>query len=274
MDMKTMRVMNLACTALMAILLMSCNNMDEFPAENEKNESQFLKIKAEPAGWNRDTSTRATYETHTLTDNINFPMTFTEGDAIGLFAVDRNGKVKLANVKYTYDGSGWISDTPIENNMETLFRTYFAYYPWKDNSIGLPEVNDEPDELTAEGFFHDLIAAWTPANDQHLLTDFTISDLMVAKGVMNIYMNIDFALEHKMGLLVTKPVLSYYNVNDPSDTWTVNQNFTTYIPYSIGDYRYFIAKPGSVITLGSKTTSVTSGQAEQLYFTNGEPGEH
>ena len=102
-------------------------------------------------------------------------------------------------------------------------------------------------------------------------------DWMMAKGTTTTpyfhEIQVSFTLTHQMGLLITKDVLSYYRLGNPSETWTETQTFSPNIPYSIGDLRYYFAKPDTPTTLGSKTTTVDAGQVEQLYFTNGEPVE-
>lgn len=100
---------------------------------------------------------------------------------------------------------------------------------------------------------------------------------MIGKGTASMpyyqEMQVSFTMKHRIGLLVTKETLSYYNVNDTSDTWTVKQTFTGNIPYVIGDCLYFFAKPGVETALGSKKATVGSGEVEQLYFSKGEPSE-
>lgn len=261
----------LTLLAMAAALLTSCSQDDSAVSANNGG-AMPLKVLVGQAGWGAKSATRATYSSHSLSGGcINLPMDFTSGDAIGIYAVDETGKVTVANRKYYYDGTQWTSDDPIENYLGLYFCDFFAYYPWKESPTGAPAAGSTQDITSADTFFAGLVTAWTPSADQSTLAAFTGSDLMTAKGTVSHAMVASFTLAHRMGLLITKPVLSFYDYDNPSDTWTVTQSFTGSIPYAIGDFRYYLAKPGLSVTLGSKTTTMASGQAEQLYFSSGEP---
>lgn len=262
--------------AISLLFLTSCSSDDSFNRQSSESSDNTLKLSVSPAGWDCQTSTRALYDSFSeKAGNKNLSMTFQQGDAIGLFACDRTGKVVVANKKYTYSGSLWTTDNPIEYVTGLGSYIFFAYYPWQSTLSGAPAINSTPDITSAETFFAPAIAQWTPAADQSDVTKFTSQDLMVAKGTNNIpYFNevvVSFTMTHQMGLLVTKGSLSYYDEDNPSDTWEVNQTFSPNIPYAIGSNYYFFAKPGVATTLGTKTTTVQAGQVEQLFFTNGEP---
>jgi len=250
----------------------------------EQTEKATLTLNVTPNGWNDglsfEATTRASYSAlaEGSSGNKTFNMSFTSGDAIGLFICDKTGKVVTANLKFTYNGSAWNTEDPIEYVTGLGSYTFFAYYPWVSSLTGAPAVNETPELTSADTFFASVISSWTPAADQSNVTKFTAQDLMVAKGTNSTpyfhEVTVSFTLAHKMGLLITKGTLSYYNINDPSDTWTVDQTFSPNVPYAISDKYYFFAKPNTATTLGSKTTIVASGQVEQLYFTNGEPSTH
>ena len=57
---------------------------------------------------------------------------FEQGDAIGVFAVDAEGKVVRSNVKYVCNGVNWNVDddatVPIQFDSDY---SYFAYYPYQ-----------------------------------------------------------------------------------------------------------------------------------------------
>ena len=259
--------------ALMAaIMVSSCNE-----AENDSqmvNQSISLDISME--GWDRLDVTRASYSAMSESSgNKLFGMSFTSGDAIGLFACDKTGKVVIANKKFTYSGSSWSTETPIEYVTGLSGYTFFAYYPWVSSLSGAPAINSTPDLTSADTFFASAISSWTPEADQSTVAKFTGQDLMVAKGTNSTpyfhEVQVSFTMTHQMGLLVTKPTLTYYDIDNPADTHDVVQSFTTNIPYTNGSYCYFFCKPGVATTLGDKTATVAKGQVWQLYFSNGEP---
>ena len=267
---------------LVSMLFASCNWIDDDLSDctNNQSEKETLTLNVTPQQWDDGAQTRASYNAFSegSSGNKTFSVNFTSGDAIGLYAVDKTGKVVVANSKYTYSGSAWNTEDPIEYVTGLGSYTFFAYYPWVASLSGAPAVDDTPDITSADTFFASAVTAWTPAADQSNITKFTSQDLMIAKGTNSTpyfhEVQVSFTMTHKMGLLVTKGTLSYYNINDPSDTWTVEQTFSPNIPYAISDKYYFFAKPNTATTLGSKTATVGSGQLEQLFFTNGEPSTH
>ena len=264
---------------LAILLFASCNANDDDLSNNSKENTDkvTLLLNITPDGWNNQTTTRASYSAlaEGSSGNKTFNMSFTSGDAIGLFICDKTGKVVTANLKFTYNGSAWNTEDPIEYVTGLGSYTFFAYYPWVSSLIGAPAVNSTPDLTSADTFFASAISSWTPAADQSNVTKFTAQDLMVAKGTNSMpyfhEVQVTFNLAHKMGLLITKSSLDYYDIDDPSDTWSEEQTFSPNIPYTLNGLCYFYAKPNTSTTLGSKTATVASGQVEQLYFTNGEP---
>lgn len=261
-------------------MLSSCSAIDDDTSGCPDNQQAKLSLSVTPEQWGDGALTRASYSAFSegSSGNKTFNVSFSSGDAIGLFAIDKTGTVVVANQKYTYSGSSWTTDDPIEYVTGLGSYTFFAYYPWVASLSGAPAVDDTPDITSADTFFGAAVTAWTPATDQSTLAAFTGSDLMIAKGTNSTpyfhEVTVSFTLAHKMGLLITKGTLSYYNINDPSDTWTVDQTFSPNVPYAISDKYYFFAKPNTATTLGSKTVTVGSGQLEQLYFTDGEPSTH
>lgn len=275
---KSMKLFGWNVYLLMAagIFITSCSQEN---GENpERENKQCLSLSVAPEQWSGEGLTRATYSGFSESSgNKIFQTTFQSGDAIGIFACDKTGKVTITNKKYTYNGSTWNTEEPIEYITGLGNYSFFAYYPWQETLTGAPAINTTPDVSSAEAFFASVISSWTPAADQSNVTKFTAQDLMVAKGTNSMpyfhEVQVAFNLAHKMGLLVTKASLSYYDEDNPSDTWEVTQTFSPNIPYAIGSNYYFLAKPGVATTLGTKTTTVQGGQVEQLFFTNGEPSK-
>lgn len=260
------------------MLFASCSLIDDDLSDSPKEQTgkATLSLNVTPAKWDNDATTRASYSSLSENSgNKTFLLSFQSGDAIGLFVCDKTGKVIVANQKYTYNGSAWNTDDPIEYVTGLGNYTFFAYYPWVSSLTSAPVVNATPDLTSADSFFSSAITSWTPAADQSDVTKFTSQDLMVAKGTNSApyfhEVQVSFTMVHQVGLLVTKPTLTYYDIDNPSDTHNVVQSFTTNIPYANGNYCYFFCKPGVATTLGDKTVTVAKGQVWQLYFSNGEP---
>ena len=137
---------------------------------------------------------------------------FEQGDAIGVFAVDAEGKVVRSNVKYVCNGVNWNVDddatVPIQFDSEY---SYFAYYPYQADLTTLAPGVAEDEMLTAEAiatsdaFFEEMIGNWEVKDNQKAKADYVASDLMVAKGThapgAGDY-SIDFELFHQMGLVM------------------------------------------------------------------------
>ena len=255
---------------IMSILtLTACNEYegDTLIVSDRSNLSLAVNIDE----WGDTGSTRAGYSSISENNgNKVFGLSFTSGDAIGLFVCDKDGKVLVSNHKWTYSENEWTTESSIGYNEDY---TYFAYYPWVSSLSGAPALNATPDISSAESFFASVISAWTPAADQSTVATFTGSDLMVSKGTIIQERQVAFMMEHQMALAVTQPTITYYDINDPSYTWTVTQSFTGKTPYQIGSNYYYFVKPGVETTIGSKVVNLESGQVEQLYFTNMEPGK-
>lgn len=257
-------------TLLAMVVMVGCSSDETI------NMSKGLSVGVSVEGWNEVGGTRATYSPIQESSGKKvFKASFNTGDKIGIFLCDKNGKVVIANMKFTYDGSKWNTDTPFEYFAGLGNHLFFAYYPYQESLQGAVAVGDTPDVSSADTFFSGSVGLWTPAGDQGSLEKFTSQDLMISKGNVSMpyfqEVNVSFSMSHKMGLLITKKSLDYYNVDDPSDTWSEVQNFSGNIPYELGGLCYFFAKPNVSTTLGSKTTKVGSGQVEQLYFSGGEP---
>lgn len=286
MDMKKFMNKQFAAGNILCGFLVVVMSMLSFVAcsENEgetliDNNVSSLSLAINIDGWGDNVSTRASYSAMSEGSSGNkvFGLSFTSGDAIGLFACDKDGKVVIANHKWSYNGSAWATESPIEYVTGMGGYTFFAYYPWKSSLSGAPALNSTPDISSAESFFGSAISAWTPAADQSTIAAFTGSDLMMAKGTTSTpyfhEVQVAFTMAHQMGLAVTQPDLTFYDINDPSYTWTVTQSFTGNIPYQIGSNYYYLVKPGVETTIGAKSTTLAARQVEQLFFTNLEPGK-
>ncbi len=158
---------------------------------------------------------------------------FDANEAIGLYAVSKDGLVVIPNIKLVkkQDDQG----NPIwktENNQRFLFTTnykYFAYYPYSNTA---PTIDKEA--TTATAFFKDMIDKWEPAKAQNEETTLVSQDLQVASGVIEPDAStLKFEMAHSMGLAVlnreSKSVTKHYILNGyTSYTW--DNGTTTLIP--------------------------------------------
>ena len=279
-NLKTMRLVFLALTVLSLSFLTSCDREDsDVPALGRGSLSIVVNTEPWKPEGGEDAETRTSYSAIVESGGSKIlPTTFSSGDAIGLYVVDKKGKVIVANMKCTFNGSSWVTANTVEYKKGMMDYTYYAYYPYRESPSGGHSVGDDVSTVTSDTeFAASLIKDWTPNSNQSTIEGFSGSDLMTGKGTTSMpyyqEVKVSFTMKHRMGLLVTKETLSYYNVDDISDTWTVRQTFTGNIPYAIGDCLYFFAKPGVETVLGSKTATVGEGEMQQLYFSGGEPSE-
>ena len=165
---------------------------------------------------------------------------FNDNEAIGLYAVSKDGLVVIPNVKLTkgQDGS-WKT----ENDQRFLFTTnysYFAYYPYR-NTPDLLDVNVKA--TTADEFFKDMITNWNPVKEQTTEDVLLKQDLQVAKGVIKgDASTLTFNMAHSMGLVV---------LNLKSKEVPVKRTFTT------NNYTYYFPKLEGRVTTKPATTEYT-----------------
>ena len=204
-----------------------------------------------------------------------FKTTFEAGDAIGVFDVDKDGKIVRSNVKYVCNGTRWNIDDdatePVEFNDD---HSYYAYYPYMadlkstdpDKEGDDKTVNLDPNGKLAENqsvtfgeeaqsFFDDMTANWVVFNNQGgntLIdkTNYVLSDLMVSKGVRTEGADkytITFTMKHQMGLVILnfgvmeRVVDSQIKWNEP-----VTQTFKGETrPYVVQGKARYIVNPAS-----------------------------
>ena len=197
---------------------------------------------------------------------------FGDGDAIGLYAVSKDGKVVIPNVKLTKGQDGiWKT----ENNQRFLFTTnysYFAYYPYRNTPDPL-DVNIKA--TTADEFFKDKIDNWEPAKVQNVESALVSQDLQVASGIVKADAStLEFKMARQVGLAVltlsdkTIPVTCYFKDNsymyyygDKSKvpniskkvgetTLTASTEFKDHVPYCIHKGTKYL----QIIPLGVQTS--------------------
>ena len=201
--------------------------------------------------------------------------TFEAGDAIGVFDVDKDGKIVRSNVKYVCNGTRWNIDDDATEPVEFYDdHSYYAYYPYmpdlKSNDPD-KEGDDKTVELDPDGkiaenstvtagaeageFFKDVTANWVVLDNQGgetLInkTNYVLSDLMVAKGVRTEGADkytIEFKMKHQMGLVMLsfgvmeRVVDSQIKWNEP-----VTQTFKgTTRPYVVQGKARYIVNPAA-----------------------------
>ncbi len=132
---------------------------------------------------------------------VGYPkQSFNNNEAIGLYAVSKDGLVVIPNVKLTKGQDG---NWKTENDQRFLFTTnysYFAYYPYRNTPDPL---NVNVKATTADEFFKDMITKWNPVKEQKTEDVLLSQDLQVGEGVIgNDGATLTFNMEHSMGLAV------------------------------------------------------------------------
>ena len=165
---------------------------------------------------------------------------FEVGEAIGLYAVSKDGKVVIPNVKLTKGQDG---NWKTENDQRFLFTTnysYFAYYPYRNTPDPL---NVNVKATTADDFFKDMITNWNPVKEQKTEDVLLRQDLQVAEGVIKgDASTLTFNMAHSMGLAV---------LNLKSKEVPVKRTFTT------NNYTYYFPKLEGRVTTKPATTEYT-----------------
>ena len=210
-----------------------------------------------PDGWNSVNTT-----------DVESPIksSYTNGDAIGMYVVDKYNKVIEANLKFTYNDndSKWTVESGKEFKGSPQYN-YFVYYPYQSEGLpGAPAKGTgatEENVALAKNFFANAIDTWKSsklAADQNTLDKMNACDLQIAKAASldEAGLNISFAMKHTMGLAeITLGAKTfdnnYYLSNYTSYTW---KNGTTtfhayagisgYSFYKVSSYRYVaLVKP-------------------------------
>ncbi len=144
-----------------------------------------------PTTWNDIAVTSAT-------DKVSYPKsTFDNGERIGLYVVDEDGKLVGSNIKLTKNTDGWKLDGNDKFMLLTRYK-YFAYYPY---STTAPAVTASADN--AADFFASKISSLSPVSDQSAQNILLAQDFQVAKGAFGpdgASLKLDMA--HQVGLAV------------------------------------------------------------------------
>ena len=151
---------------------------------------------------------------------VGYPkQSFNNNEAIGLYAVSKDGLVVIPNIKLVkqQDDQG-NSIWKTENNQRFLFTTnykYFAYYPYNAT-----ETTINKEATTAAEFFKDKIDKWKPVSVQQDDNTLVSQDLQVASGVVKPDAStLEFKMAHQVSLAVLTlsdkkiPVTCYFKDN-------------------------------------------------------------
>ncbi|MBO8466026.1 MAG: fimbrillin family protein [Bacteroidetes bacterium] len=181
-----------------------------------------------------------------------YPAEFSDGDAIGLFAVE-NGTVLEAvdNLRLTASSNGgsivWSSSDSVMTFPENA--VYYAYYPYQEN-FG---ASVDPSATTASEFFADFIAGWNLPDDQS--NGFADYDLSVGTASPSSG-RLDFEMSHAMGLVkISLPEKTYRFTNTdrqiPDYSLSGNVVFNDFKPWTDGNFYIYLIMPGNFSLSGS-----------------------
>ena len=224
-----------------------------------------------PTSWNA-----ASNELNTIKSSYSS----TDGDALGLYAIDANGAVVKENERLAKTSTGWA-----DNILFVPDLTYFAYYPYREDGLahsGTKVVENETVAVTtAEEFFAAGISSWTPEEDQNTAAELNAQDLQIGTGVLESASTLSFSMAHAMGLTSLTlgqgsiPRVRYFRIDengnesttgyidsDESVNITASTDYTTTAIENInqkmlvsGQTRFYVVNPAqSVITLTGPST--------------------
>lgn len=279
--MRKKRLFGLLSVLGMAAVLVSCtqDEIEQKSAQRQTAAQNTIGISVVDGLFSGESSTRAIVgglDDPDDPESFNeYRTTFEAGDAIGVFDVDKDGKIVRSNVKYVCNGTRWNIDDDATEPVEFYDdHSYYAYYPYmpdlKSNDPD-KEGDDKTVELDPDGkiaenstvtagaeageFFKDVTANWVVLDNQggETLMDkagYVLSDLMVAKGVRTEGADkytIEFKMKHQMGLVMLnfgvmeRVVDSQIKWNEP-----VTQTFKgTTRPYVVQGKARYIVNPAS-----------------------------
>ena len=262
---------------------------------NEGNPMQGFQVFVSDTGFKTDNATRATEN--------DYATIFTNGDAIGIFAV-RNGEIvsNINNVKCTMQDGAWVMNAYIEyKESEFNAMKFYAYYPYSETFNS--DTDFEASKTLTDGDpFEKYVANWKIEADQDE-TNYTKYDLMTSVGKASgqrLKGEVSFIMQHRMSLAVLQMPEVIYNFTNtdvtiddyalPTQAGTFKLNNQTANPYEqeIGDKTYyrFLINPNKEFTIAGSyitskeektydhTATLTSGQAKLYKVKNPEPIKH
>ena len=226
----------------------------------------------------------------------NIKSSYIKDDAIGMYVVDKNNKVKEANLKFTYNGSKWTVESGKKFKGSPQYN-YFVYYPYQEGGLpGAPAKNASNIDVTsAASFFADAIKKWGMSlkTDQGDDGKFNSCDLQIGKaddlgesGTTIIFRS----MTHAMGLAVlnreSKSLDHFYKLKGYEDyTWSNGSVPTTANGTISSGQKLFsttatqgimVVAPNSTVTFTNtstgkdewktKSVSITINKGNKVYF--------
>lgn len=229
--------------ALLASCLASCNDK----LGDYMSDPNALHIEVVEAG--DSISTRATYS--------GFHTDFTTGDEIGVYAFDGTRYVS-SNVKFTKQEDGsWL---PASKVVYSPNYTYYAYYPYIESPY-TPSTDSGDEDTKFANFITDDENKFF-REDQRFRGDFTASNLMISKGVLNSGYTVKFTMKHKRGLAIINFNVNneWYYSTDENTKYTCTPAFDTYVPFYLDGKYYYLVKPNTATPIAGQSMTIQAGK--------------
>ena len=233
------------------LLMLSGCASDDTVSENNNTTPARLSINVVDGSFasadNAGAKTRST--------DTDYGTTFTNGDAIGVFAVTTAGAFTVTNEKYTYNGSKWLSSAGDEYLPYSADTKYFAYYPYDATlaSTKYTATGISASTFAATDFFAGLISGWTPSTDQSTHDKYTAQDLMVSMATVDGSTGYTFSMAHQMALMEMDfaQILLWKSTGTSTGTSGYKYRFESHTPYDIsgnGSKYRLLVKPSTAKT--------------------------
>ncbi len=226
------KVLTMLFNAVIALTMTSC--ADDITIDQPVNKKPSITIQVNQS----KAATRADYSGVGVSVT---EVTVSEGDVIGVYAVDKAGNIVSDNVAFTYDGKAWnaAADVPYDKSY-----SYYAYYPHVENHYKPDFSKKTANEIFAK-FITDTDNKFHSDN-QSTKEKFTACDLMVSElGVLSDKTTVSFSLYHKKALAI---------LTGEGAPFTDNT-------YVVGDKAYYMMKPSSPTNVAGFTLSAEGGKA-------------
>lgn len=191
-----MKFSNLFSALLIGLLFVACSHDD---TDNFKCdipfEIQIVDLGQEPL------SRAAT--------DVNYQTTFTNGDQVGLYAVKAGAIVGgIENTPLTYADGKWTPAEPLRYSSDYEGATFYAYFPYDEESLFDPTQGDP---------FAEKVAQWSIATDLSSEELFAANDLMTGSAealLSSGRYSMTIGLSHRLGMLVLElPSVEYRFTN-------------------------------------------------------------
>jgi hypothetical protein len=193
-----------------------------------------------------------------LSDGTVYPVTaYQSGDQIGLYVLDSNNKVILANYPMKFSSNSGSTATFVPTASETLIRRngyrYFTYYPYKATATGLPAINTTSATTDAASFFASAITKWPITTTQSTLAGMQVNDLQVGSGSETSTgtnaATVTFSPLHQMCMIGVNK-MDYYLTTDKNYKFSALCTLSSTEgpqPYRNNGYYYYLMQPSTSV---------------------------